>query len=234
MFLSLGHTSEKINLNFAKLLSNHAMIKILVKNITWHSPHFNDHFLFLHQYELYIVLLNFNFIILQKKWTPHFAKLLSNLATIKTLVKSITWHSPHFSDHFLFLHQYELYIVLLNFDFIILMPSLGIPLTSVNFMLSIFRPYFWKSKLELCKAITWHSPHFRDHFLFPHQYELYIFLLNFNFIILMPSLGIPLTSVNLLSILRPYFWKNKLELCKAIVNPCHNINFCQKHYLKYC
>ena len=141
MFLSLGHTSEKINLNFAKLLSNHAIIKILVKNITWHSPHFND--------------------------------------------------------HFLFLHQYELYIVLLNFDSIILMPSLGIPLTSVN-LLSILRPYFWKNKLELCKAITWHSPHPRDHFLFPQQYELYIVLLNFDFIICMPSLGIPLTRVNFL------------------------------------
>ena len=148
MFLYLGHTSEKINLNFAKLLSNLAIIKILVKNLTWHSP--------------------------------------------------------HLSDHFLFLHQYELYIVLLNFDFIILIPSLGIPLASVNFMLSIFRPYFWKSKLELHKAITWHSPHFSDHFLFLRQYELYIVLLNFDFIICMPSLGIPLTSVNfMLSIFRP-------------------------------
>ena len=148
MFLSVGHTSEKINLNFAKLLSNHAIIKILVKNITWHSPHFNHHFLFLHQYELYIFLLNFNFIIL--------------------------------------------------------MPSLGNPLTSGNFMLSIFRPYFRKNKLKLCKAITWHSPHFSDHFLFLRQYELYIVLLNFDFIILIPSLGIPLTSVNfLLSIFRP-------------------------------
>ena len=150
MFLSLGHTSEKINLNFAKLLSNLAIIKILVKNNTWHSP--------------------------------------------------------QFSDHFLFIHWYELYIVLLNFDFIILIPSLGIPLTSVNFMLSIFWPYFWKSKLELCKAIAWHSPHLRDHSLFLHQYELYIVLLNFDFIILMPRLGIPLTSVNfMLYIFRPYF-----------------------------
>ena len=130
MFLSLGHTSEKINLNFAKLLSNHAIIKILLKNITWHSTHFND--------------------------------------------------------HFLFLHQYELYIVLLNFDFIILMPSLGIPLTCVNFMLSIFRSYFWKNKLELCKAIvnpchniifvkniTWNIANSNKHFLLLHQYKLY-------------------------------------------------------------
>ena len=63
-----------------------------------------------------------------------------SFAIIKILVKNLTWHSPHLSDHFLFPHQYELYIVLLNFDFIILIPSLGIPLTSVNFLLSIFRP----------------------------------------------------------------------------------------------
>ena len=61
------------------------------------------------------------------------------------LANDLVYSKPQptaFSSFILFLHQYELHIVLLNFDFIILMPSLGIPLTSVNFLLSIFRPKY--------------------------------------------------------------------------------------------